>query len=520
MSSFSQANVSQFIVNNAKQIGGVIGTLLSLVSVPESYQIAVSVVAAGPLNSITNNVGRATFLPLDTLNPSKIQGPQRTVIEQMPGFIGFASELVSIKGEYQVALDYVLGTIVVVDTYDSAVAVAKGTNNRFNIVTLTGERILPHGAVIGGSIGRSTNLFENKTNKASDLEDAKLIIEKLEEKEKEQLNELSNEYRLLTGASLIEDEESNVNDSESIKLSRAIAKLEVERDDIQIRINSLSASRNKTVDRQKEINETNSEKRKELDALKDANSTITAELQVMQTKNIAIIERLATGQEVYDLSMELKDIGSVNLDSIEEYKQEKERFDYYDAQLQELNEAISKLESIILDIDISMETQFKKVVDDVNLALPDAFTKLFGGGTARLIYTDPENILETGIDIQVNPPGKKISNLNLLSGGEKSLVALSVLFSILKVRPLPLVILDEAEAPLDPSNVERFAKYVKQFTANTQFIIVTHREGTMENCDVLFGVTMQTKGITKIVKIKLVEAQNMALNIQNKEINI
>lgn len=163
---------------------------------------------------------------------------------------------------------------------------------------------------------------------------------------------------------------------------------------------------------------------------------------------------------------------------------------------------------IIATIDGEMKQQFAQIVSEVNRVLPEVFQKLFGGGDARLIFDQPDDLLETGIEIKVNPPGKKITNLTLLSGGEKSLVALSVLFSLLRVRPLPLVILDEAEAPLDPANVERFAQYVKEFTTATQFIIVTHREGTMENCDILFGVTMQTPGITKMVKIRLLEAKS------------
>jgi hypothetical protein len=138
--------------------------------------------------------------------------------------------------------------------------------------------------------------------------------------------------------------------------------------------------------------------------------------------------------------------------------------------------------------------------------LKKVFRELFGGGRAQIKYTDPDNILETGIDIDVQPPGKAVSNITLFSGGEKALIAISCLFAILKVRPVPMCILDEVEAALDMANVERFAKFLREFSKQTQFIVVTHREGTMEECDLLYGATMQQKGVTKLVSVKLEEA--------------
>lgn len=591
--SFGPNAAAQMIVDHKNSLPGVIGTLLSLVNVQEKYETAISVVASASMHSVVmktntdvkraidflknNPIGRATFLPLDTLTPSTIQGPQKTAIQAAEGFLGFANDLVTINENYQKALDYSLGTIIVVDTYAHGVTLARNINNKFNIVTLEGERFLPHGAIVGGK-AKNQNIFAN--NKNSNIhtspDDLKKTIMQLENAEAEQhknLNNVKNErdkirdeltdlqssikasqqamtsfqnktvelnedYRLIAGVNLTDSLQNTNGEAETIKLTREITKLEVERDEIQMQINLISVNKNKYAEQQVELNRVNGEKRKDLDEQKDILAQIKSELSALQERNLRSLQKLAetyalTEQAVLELEVpefsdeiqvrerigtlakEIREIGTINMESIVEYETEKERFDYYEVSLKEIREAMHKLESIINDIDIAMKTQFKKVVDDVNDALPDAFHKLFGGGTAKLIYTEPDNILETGIDIQVNPPGKKISNLNLLSGGEKSLVALSVLFSILKVRPLPLVILDEAEAPLDPANVERFARYVKQFTANTQFIIVTHREGTMENCDVLFGVTMESKGVTKIVKIKLIDAK--ALVIQETE---
>ncbi|MFR2446118.1 MAG: AAA family ATPase, partial [Thomasclavelia spiroformis] len=162
-------------------------------------------------------------------------------------------------------------------------------------------------------------------------------------------------------------------------------------------------------------------------------------------------------------------------------------------------EAIKEMDEIMID-------RFSSTFEKINIEFNHVFRSLFGGGVAKIKYSDPTNILETGIDIDVQPPGKAVQNITLFSGGEKALIAISCLFAILKVRPVPMCILDEVEAALDIANVERFAKYLKEFSNTTQFIVVTHREGTMEECDLLYGATMQQKGVTKLVSVKLEEA--------------
>ena len=157
-----------------------------------------------------------------------------------------------------------------------------------------------------------------------------------------------------------------------------------------------------------------------------------------------------------------------------------------------------------------MTSQFKQMFDQINREFNDIFRSLYGGGKARLILEDPTDILNTGIDIDAQPPGKAVQNNMLFSGGEKSLIALCVLFAILKVKPVPLVILDEVEAALDQGNVERFAQYLHNYTDRTQFLVVTHRPGTMENTDVLYGVTMQKQGVSQMLKVELRDAIGMA----------
>lgn len=570
------------IIDNAKRLSGVVGTVGSLIDVQEEHQIAISLITGNHLQSVVfktsedakkgieflknQRLGRVNALPIDTLNPSSIAGPQRDLIKRATGFVGFANELVEIEENCQVVLDYIYGTTIVTRNFDDATRLGKSINFRYGIVSLDGQRVLPRGAMSGGSVNKASNIFAaKKVDESFDPEAIKVKISTLDkifvEKQKtfndlkevrekliddinqiasnirigknsinifdSSLVELSDNYKIITGKDLLNNQtSSSFDESESIRLAREIAKLETERNEISIKVSGLSDSKTKTTDRQHELNKENKEKREILNNWKDELANVKSDLNILESTNIQILKRLSEGYNlsldavremhfdeienpeetrlrIQELTIELKSIGKVSMDAIQEYEEAKKEFDYYVANLNEVQESADKLNEIILNIDIEMKTQFKRIVDDVNAALPEAFQKLFNGGTASLIYTNPDDILETGIDIEVNPPGKKITNLNLLSGGEKSLVALSVLFSILKVRPLPLVILDEAEAPLDPANVTRFARYVRDFVENTQFIIVTHREGTMENCDILYGVTMETKGITKIVQLAL-----------------
>ena len=172
----------------------------------------------------------------------------------------------------------------------------------------------------------------------------------------------------------------------------------------------------------------------------------------------------------------------------------------------DLIQAQDSILEAIKEMDEIMVERFSETFEKINEEFNHVFRSLFGGGKARIKYTDPTNILETGIDIDVQPPGKAVQNITLFSGGEKALIAISCLFAILRVRPITMCILDEVEAALDIANVERFAKYLREFSGTTQFIVVTHREGTMEECDLLYGATMQQKGVTKLVSVKLEEA--------------
>ena len=210
-----------------------------------------------------------------------------------------------------------------------------------------------------------------------------------------------------------------------------------------------------------------------------------------------------TSKKVKQLRDQIKALGSINIDSIEEYKQTKERYDFMCEQRLDLEDSSSKLKKVIQDMTKIMKEQFEKQFKVINKNFGEVFSELFGGGKAELRLTDEENILECGIEIEAQPPGKKLQNMTLLSGGEKAFTAIALLFAILKINPAPFCVLDEIEAALDDVNVYRFADYLKKYTKKTQFLVITHRKGTMEAADTVYGITMEENGISKLLSMKL-----------------
>ena len=208
-------------------------------------------------------------------------------------------------------------------------------------------------------------------------------------------------------------------------------------------------------------------------------------------------------KQVNSIRSEIRELGSINVDSIKEYKELKERYDFMSEQRYDLEESSNKLKKVISEMTDTMKKQFSEQFKIINKNFGEVFVELFGGGKAELKLADEENILECGIDIEVQPPGKKLQNMMLLSGGEKAFTAIALLFAILQINPAPFCVLDEIEAALDDVNVYRFAEYLKKFTKSTQFLVITHRKGTMEAADTVYGITMEEKGISKLLSMKL-----------------
>lgn len=218
---------------------------------------------------------------------------------------------------------------------------------------------------------------------------------------------------------------------------------------------------------------------------------------------------VGTQNEVRDMKRKISSLGDVNLGAIEEFKRVSERYDFLAAQENDLIEAKTKLHGIIREMDEEMSKRFRTTFEEIRRHFVVVFSRMFGGGRADLIMAEPDKPLDTGIDIVAQPPGKKLTNLQLLSGGERALTAIALLFAILHVKPVPFCVLDEVEAALDEANVARYAQYMREFSDSTQFIVVTHRKGTMEEADVLYGVTMEEGGVSKLVSVRLEETDDM-----------
>ena len=227
---------------------------------------------------------------------------------------------------------------------------------------------------------------------------------------------------------------------------------------------------------------------------------LTFEAAIEKTELTMSIEDAS--KAVRSLKQQIEQMGAVNLMAIEEYDKVQERFEFLTIQQQDLLDAKKNLEDTITEMDTEVTSRFKQTFDAISSQFQQTFPRLFGGGRASLELTDPTNLLETGIEIIAQPPGKKLQSLSLLSGGERAFTAIALLFAILEVKPVPFCLLDEVEAALDEANVARYGRYLKEFTKNTQFIVITHRRGTMEEADVLYGVTMQESGVSKLASVK------------------
>lgn len=225
------------------------------------------------------------------------------------------------------------------------------------------------------------------------------------------------------------------------------------------------------------------------------------------------VENLTESRELLaELKKKIKALGNVNMDAIEEYKSVKERYEFMTTQKADLEKAKDSLTKIIDSMEELMKEHFGEQFTEINKAFSEVFTELFGGGKGRLYLSDPDNLLTSGIEIEVQLPGKGLQNINLYSGGEKSFIAIALLFAILKVKPTPFCILDEIDAALDDVNVSRFATYLKNYIDRTQFIVITHRRGTMEAASILYGVTMQESGVSKLLSLKIDDVSDELAN--------
>ena len=324
---------------------------------------------------------------------------------------------------------------------------------------------------------REKNLQETKEleNKIEEIKNKILKLEEEIDGSKEKVEKLKND-RINKNEKLLIIESDIENQNEKIEdIKNQISKLDLKKSKIELELNQVI---NKMWE-EYELTPNNVE-------------------NIEKAKNPSEVQK-----KVNSIRNEIKELGSVNIDAIKEYKEIKERYDFMSEQRLDLENSSNKLRKVINEMTETMKKQFAEQFKIINKNFGEVFAELFGGGKAELILSDKENILESGIEINVQPPGKKLQNMMLLSGGERAFTAIALLFAILKINPAPFCVLDEIEAALDDVNVYRFSEYLKKFSENSQFLVITHRKGTMEAADTVYGITMEEKGISKLLSMKL-----------------
>ena len=507
-----------------------------------------------------NKIGRVTFFPLNIIKEKFIDKQIIDKISKEKGYIGIASELVKYDSRYSNIIKNQLGNVIVTDNIDSANKISKIIDHKYKIVTLDGNLVHIGGSLTGGTQMKQKNIITEKY----DLENYLLELNKIETEIKELENKINdNDYAY----SALEDKlyvvnKNKINLEELIKNKKLELKLKEEKldnifketTDTNNRLdnnisneeekvlkeyyealeeknkleNELSKNQNKLDNIKHDLEEfefsvkkENSEfnlKNKELkeleisvnrmdvkldNLLNKLNETYNMTYEKAKTLYTLELDENIARNEVNNLKRKIKDLGVVNLGAIEEYDRVSTRYEFLVKQKDDLTNAENTLLEIINEMDTVMESEFAESFKVINEKFKETFKELFKGGMAELKLTDPDNLLETGIEIIASPPGKSLKSISLLSGGEKTFTAISLLFAILKARPVPFCILDEVEAALDEVNVDGFGEYITKLKEKTQFILITHKKRTMEYVDNLYGITMQESGVSKLVSVKL-----------------
>ncbi|WP_029268936.1 chromosome segregation protein SMC [Virgibacillus alimentarius] len=662
------------------------GAVIELIDVPKTYITAIETILGGQTQYIVVNDdqaareaiswlkktknGRATFLPLRSVQPRFLKKEALQTVENHPGFIGIAAHMIRTNESYQPVVNHLMGNVVVAKTLQDANAIAKRLMRRYRIVTLEGDVVNPGGSMSGGTRAKTNqSLFTRENDLQETIHKLKEFQKKIKdfekdiEKQKQEIND--KEQVLKQTEKILDTNREKLQDirTQSSELQLKLASLndslalydqdkkqfDKDREDLEIRderltkdlseithrINQVQEQINMLTDQKADFKENQEQLKQEyhqvqislaeqeervknqrektstvrkqlseseeqfgkyesdlkkllsLEEMKETEEEIDMMIQSKKeekektTNQIQQIrsERLERTQLIQDQERELKEeskihekimeviqqnevksnrldvelenrlshlqseytityerakqkyekaldtdksknnvrklkhsierLGTVNLGAIEEYERISERYTFLEEQREDLVDAKETLYAVIGEMDEEMQRLFGETFTQIQVEFSIVFQELFGGGSAELKLTDPNNLLDTGVDIVAQPPGKKLKHLGLLSGGERALTAIALLFAILRVRPVPFCILDEVEAALDEANVVRFGKYIKMYSGHTQFIVITHRKGTMEEADVLYGVTMQESGVSRLVSVKLEDTDKL-----------
>lgn len=507
-----------------------------------------------------NNLGRVTFFPLNIIESKYVDSKVINEIKDINGYIGVASTLVKYDLIYKKIIENQLGNVIVASNIDAANLISNKINHQYRIVTLDGNLLHVGGSITGGSQLKNKNIITEKYELENSLKKLDKVIEEIKDIEAK-INDNDYAYKNLEDK-LYLIQKDKIGSIEIINQKNNNLKLiEEELDQISLEIKGTNNLINNEISKEedevlKEYYVAIEDKNKievSLNKLENDVQTLTAELEefeysvkkdnsVFQSKNMELknleieVNRMDVKldnllnrlNETYNMTYEhaitlysldvdsdvargnvnnlkrqIKELGNVNLDAIDEYEKVRKRYEFLLSQRDDLKNAEATLLEIIDDMDKVMIKEFTNSFKLIKESFSSTFKELFKGGNAELKLTDPNNILETGIEIVASPPGKSLKSISLLSGGEKTFTAISLLFAILKVRPVPFCILDEVEAALDEVNVDGFGEYITRLKEKTQFILITHKKRTMEYADILYGITMQESGVSKLVSVKL-----------------
>lgn len=510
-----------------------------------------------------NKLGRATFFPISVIKPRGVDVDSLKVAESLAGFVGVASNLVTYNPLYSGVVENQLGNVLVVNNMDIMNKLGKLTSYHYRVITLDGEILHSGGSITGGSVKNNTsgsmniryeleklineeNILVNEIKLIEEhINEIDLHLNLLEESIRNSIADLSGKKEILnqkqiSRKELINDLEKNENELNGTK-NVLDDSVDNELDNIMNEILSVSTKKEINTRILSEKKTTRNELSNELNELESINRKATSAYnqKLNEIKNLEVnigkmdikldnlLTRLASeynltyekAHQEYTLEMDeevarskvnhlkrdIRDLGDVNVGAIEEFDRVNTRYTFLKNQSEDLLGAINDLNEIIEDLDSTMEEKFMSTFNEVNHEFGRVFNQLFKGGNAELVLTEPENVLETGVEINAYPPGKSIKSINALSGGEMTLTAIALLFSILNIRTVPFCILDEVEAALDEANVDTFGTYLKNYGDVTQFIVITHKKKTMEYADTLYGITMQESGVSKLVSVKLAD---------------
>ena len=507
-----------------------------------------------------NHLGRATFFPMNVIKERYIDNESLNILKNSNDFLGIMSDLVTYNREYDSIVKNQLGNIVVVTNMDSATRLSHMIKSKYKVVTLDGDVVNVGGSLTGGSTYNGKSVIILKQELAQ-LETKQNLLRKEEEEIQLELQDNSKEINTIeeklfeiskTKVALKEKYDSKKNELKEIKekllsitkeyesletiSNNTISSKEQElirlyhekvayKEQIEIRLKTLSREisnlkdsieQEQAEDKIKNAHLRSLEKEsRELEISINRNDVkLDNMLQILSSEYELTYER-AKQEYVLDIEPEearskvntyranIKRIGMVNLESIEEYEKVNSRYVFLTKQREDLINAEDTLLEIMNEMDDVMKEEFQITFESIRQEFQKVFKELFNGGHADLKLTDPADLLNTGIDIVASPPGKKLTTISLLSGGEKTLTAISLLFAILNVRTVPFCLFDEVEAALDEANVAQFGKYLNHYKDKTQFLIITHKKKTMEYANTLYGITMQESGVSKLVSVKL-----------------